>query len=78
MTFLLIGRLIYRMLAMYSTPQLAPPPGADPFAAMTRSPLTLAMVMLTVGYYVMFTAGVLYKSRGITGTSKNESDAPPV
>jgi hypothetical protein len=76
-TFLLIGRLIYRMLALYSTPQLAPPPGTDPFAAMTRSPLTLAMVMLMVGYYVMFTAGVLYKSRGITGTSKKESDAPP-
>ena len=77
-TFLLIGRLVYRMFSMYSMPQMAPPPGTDPFAAMTRSPLTLAMVMLTVGYYLMFTAGVLYKSRGITGTSKNESNAPPV
>ena len=63
MTLLLVGRLVYRMVTIYSTPQLAPPPGTDPFAAMTQSPLTLAMVMLTIGYYLMYTAGVLYKSK---------------
>jgi hypothetical protein len=60
-TLLLVGRLVYRMVSMYSMPQMGPP--QDPFVAMTQSPLTLAMVMLTVGYYVMFTAGVLYKSK---------------
>ena len=69
-TLLLVTRLAYRMFSMYSSPQLAPPPGTDPLAAMTQSPLTLIFVMLTVGYYLMYTAGVLYKSRGITGTSK--------
>ena len=77
-TLLLVGRIVYRMFSMYSTPQGMPPPGTDPFATMTQSPLTLAMIMLTVGYYLMFTAGVLYKSRGITGTSKKESNVPPV
>jgi hypothetical protein len=77
-TLLLVGRIVYRMFSMYATPQLAPVPGTDPFAAMTQNPLTFAMVMLTIGYYLMFTAGVLYKSRGITGTSKKESNAPPV
>lgn len=67
---LLITRLVYRMFSVYSTPQLAPQPGADPFATLTQSPLTLTFVMLTVGYYLMYTAGVLYKSGGITGTSK--------
>jgi uncharacterized membrane protein len=62
-TLLLVTRLVYRMFSLYSTPQLAPVPGADPFAAMTQSPLTLTFVMLTVGYYLMYTAGVLYKSR---------------
>ena len=77
-TLLLVGRIVYRMFSMYSTPQGMPPPGTDPFATMTQSPLTLAMIMLTIGYYLMFTAGVLYKSRGITGTSKKESNVPPV
>lgn len=69
-TLLLVGRLVYRMSTIYSTPQLAPPPGTDPFAAMAQTPLTLTFIMLTVGYYLMYTAGVLYKSRGITGTSR--------
>jgi hypothetical protein len=63
-TLLLVTRLAYRMFSIYSGPQLvAPVSGADPFEAMTRSPLTLAMVMLTVGYYLLYTAGVLYRSR---------------
>jgi len=61
-TLLLVGRLVYRMTLMYSAPQFAPPPGGDPFATLTQSPLTLAMAMLTVGYYLMYTAGVLFKS----------------
>jgi hypothetical protein len=72
-TLLLVGRIVYRMVSMYSMPQLAPAPGTDPFAAMTQSPLTLAMLMLTLGYYLTYTSGVLYKSRGdggTTGTSK--------
>ncbi len=77
-TLLLVGRLVYRMVSLYSTPQLAPQPGADPFAQLTQSPLTLGMVLLTIGYYLMYTGGVLYKSRGITGTSRKESNAPPV
>lgn len=80
-TLLFVGRLVYRMVLMYSNPQLAgPPPGGDPFAAMTRNPLTLATLMLTMGYYLMYSAGILYKSRGVatTGTSKQESNVPPV
>jgi len=71
-TLLLVGRLVYRLVAA------APPPGTDPFAQMTQNPLTFALVMLTIGYYLAYTAGVLYKARGITGTSRNESNAPPV
>jgi hypothetical protein len=79
-TLLLVGRLVYRMVSVYSTPQFAaaPLPGTDPFAQMTQNPLTFALVMLTIGYYLAYTAGVLYKSRGITGTSRNESNTPPV
>ena len=69
-TLLLVGRLVYRMSSLYMTPQLAPPPGTDPFVTMTQSPLTLVFIMLTIGYYAMYTAGVLLKSRGITGISR--------
>ena len=76
-TLLLVARVVYRMVSLYSTPQMAPAPGTDPFAAMTQSPLTLALIMLTLGYYLMFTAGILFRSRGITVTSKSESNTPP-
>jgi hypothetical protein len=69
-TLLLVGRLVYRMSSIYSMPQLAPQPGTDPFAAMTQSPLTLTFIMLTVSYYLMYTAGVLYKTRRIAGTNR--------
>lgn len=69
-TLLLVMRLVYRMFSLYSTAQLAPAAGTDPFARMTQSPLTLTFFMLTIGYYLMYTAGVLYKSRETTGTSK--------
>ncbi|MEJ0035403.1 MAG: hypothetical protein WDO68_04890 [Gammaproteobacteria bacterium] len=65
---MLVGRLTYRLLTVYSTPQLAPPPGTAPFAAMTQSPLTLAMLMLTIGYYLMYTAGVLFKTKSPQAT----------
>ena len=67
---LLITRLVYRMFSLYATPPLAPQPGADPFAPLTQSPLTLSFVLLTIGYYLTYTTCVLYKSGGITGSSK--------
>jgi hypothetical protein len=72
-TMLLVARVVYRMASVYSMPQLAPAAGAYPFAAMTQSPLTLGVAMLTLGYYITYTAGVL-----MTGTSRYESKSPPV
>jgi hypothetical protein len=60
-TLLFIGRIIYRMTVIYTTPQVVA--GGDPFTALNQSPLTVAMLMLTLGYYAMYSAGVLLKSR---------------
>ena len=62
-TLLLVGRITYRMIVMFTMPQVAAQPPADPYASMAQSPLTLAMLMLTLGYYLTYSAGILIKSR---------------
>jgi len=55
---LLAGRLIYRFMAFSpAMPQAAQ--GSAPFAMYQRSPLTLALFGLLVGYYVCYYIGVL-------------------
>lgn len=62
-TLLLVARIVYRMIQMFLTPQLAGPPPADPYASMAQNPLTLALLMLTLGYYLAYSAGILIKTR---------------
>lgn len=59
---LLIGRLAYRFLAVYPAMQAASRADQDPFSSFTRSPLTLAVFGVLIGYYVLYYAGVLRKS----------------
>jgi hypothetical protein len=64
-TALLVARLIYRFVAVAPTVQMAsqngPPP--NPLAMYQSNPLTSAILMLTVGYYIVYFAGVLLKAR---------------
>ncbi|MGA9335921.1 MAG: DUF1453 domain-containing protein [Rudaea sp.] len=60
---LLLGRIAYRFLMVYPAMHAAAQSNADPFAAYQKSPLTLAIFGLLVGYYVAYYAGVLGKSR---------------
>lgn len=63
-TALLIGRIVYRFLVVMPAAQAAAQaPGANPFAAYQSSPLTTAMLMLTIGYYLTYFTGVLLKAR---------------
>lgn len=69
---LFIGRLIYRFIVVgqvaAAPATAAGQPGADPFAAITANPLTLAIFTLIVGYYVTYCAGVLLRARNPTVT----------
>ena len=70
---LFIGRLIYRfvVVGVAAGPNSAAAggqPGANPFAALTANPLTLAIFTLIVGYYVTYCAGVLLRARNPTLT----------
>ncbi|MEO7062181.1 MAG: DUF1453 domain-containing protein [Dokdonella sp.] len=65
---LLIGRLAYRLIVLWPQLQAAHGAGADPFSSFQRSPLTLAMFGLLIGYYVAYYAGVLRRSAGAYGS----------
>jgi len=65
---LFVGRLIYR-LALGSpgaqTMQAAAAGAGNPLAIYERSPLTLTIIGLPIGYYVLYNLGVLRKSRAL-------------
>lgn len=66
---LLLGRIAYRFLLVYPAMHAATQVNANPFAAYQKSPLTLAIFGVLVGYYVAYYAGVLGKSRGLNADS---------
>lgn len=61
-SLLLVGRVLYRFITVYPLAQAASDAGANPFAAYQKSPLTLAIFGVVVGYYVAYYIGVLMKS----------------
>lgn len=61
---LLVGRLAYRFWQIAPAMQQAHQAGDDPFAAFQRSPLTLAIFALLIGYYVTYFVGVLMHRDG--------------
>ena len=66
---LLLGRIAYRLLLIYPAMHAAAQTHADAFAQLQKSPLTLAIFGVLVGYYVAYYAGVLGKSRGLSARS---------
>jgi hypothetical protein len=62
---LLLSRLVYRFFIVYPTMQAASQADQNPFAAFQRSPLTLAIFGVLIGYYVFYYAGVLGTSRNL-------------
>jgi hypothetical protein len=61
---LFLGRVAYRFIVLYSTSH-AVAANSDPFAAYQKSPLTLAIFGVLVGYYIFYYSGVLRHSRDL-------------
>jgi hypothetical protein len=59
---LLLGRIAYRFMIVYPAMQAAQQVNANPFAAYQKSPLTLAIFGIVIGYYIAYYAGVLMRS----------------
>jgi hypothetical protein len=69
---LLIARVLYRFVVVYPAAQSAAHAGANPFDAYQKSPLTLAILGVVVGYYVAYYIGVLIKSRAMPAPTVEE------
>jgi hypothetical protein len=63
---LLIGRLAYRFIVVYPSMQAASQDDQNPLAAFQKSPLTLAIFGVLIGYYVFYYFGVLQKAKALT------------
>lgn len=70
---LLLGRIAYRFMVVYPVAHAASQVGANPFAAYQKSPLTLAIFGVVIGYYVAYYSGVLVKSREAVSTKRPEN-----
>jgi len=62
-SLLLLGRIAYRFIIIYPSLHAAAQADQNPLAAFQRSPLTLAIFGVLVGYYVFYYAGVLRVSK---------------
>lgn len=58
---LFIGRLLYRLMVLY--PQMSHATGG--YASYQRSPLTMAILGLLLGYYIAYYAGLLIHHRRV-------------
>jgi hypothetical protein len=62
-SLLLFARIAYRLIVVYPVMQAAAQADQSPFASFQRSPLTLAIFGVLIGYYVWYYAGVLRMSK---------------
>lgn len=62
-TALLVGRLLYRFLAIYNGAIPTAAAGQSLASAYQKSPLTLAVFGMLAGYYVLYYAGVMQRTR---------------
>lgn len=68
-SLLLLARIAYRFIAIYPSMQAAAHADQNPLAAFQRSPLTLAIFGVLIGYYVCYYAGVLRTSKTVPATA---------
>jgi hypothetical protein len=78
-SFLFLGRLIYRLIQVYGDMHAAHPPGADLAnqtsapASMLQSPLTFGLFFVLMGYYVCYYSIVLWKSKRVVAEEVSRS-----
>jgi cytochrome b561 len=59
---LFVTRIAFRFMAIYLAPRAAAQP-ISPLSQYQRSPLTLAIFGVLIGYYIVFNLGILRSSR---------------
>jgi hypothetical protein len=76
---LVLGRIVYRLVELYPTRGLSLPGSSTPDAqaAMVKTPLTVGLFFVLIGYYVCYYSRVLWKSRRLTPADLEASSTPP-
>jgi len=62
-TLLFLGRLAYRFLIEMPALQAAAQAGGNPYASLQKSPLTMAIFGIVVGYYIAYYGAVIREMR---------------
>jgi hypothetical protein len=62
---LFLARVAFRVFAVHMNSDTGAFSNQNPFAAYQRSPLTLAILGVLIGYYVLFYVGVIRRSRDL-------------
>jgi hypothetical protein len=81
-SLLFLGRLVYRFLQIYAAAHAgqgaAPNPADQAFASagMVRSPLTVGLFFVLVGYYVCYYSMVLWKSKRVASEEIGPGPTP--
>jgi len=73
LTALFLGRFAFRFLKGYSDAHAAMQTSGNPLAAYQRSPLTLGLFGLLIGYYAYYNVGVVRRSRALADSSATGS-----
>jgi hypothetical protein len=73
-SLLFLGRLVFRMVQAYTGAHAAQ---ASAPASMVRSPLTVGILFVLVGYYVCFYGWVLWKSKHLEAADIETASAAP-
>lgn len=77
LTALLLGRLVYRFQVIYPAMQAAQQGAAPPLAAFQRSPMTLLIFALLVGYYIAYYTGLLLRHPAVDALpTADQPDGP--
>ena len=62
-SLLLVGRVAYRFLIIYPAMQAAAQVNDNPYASFQKSPLTMAIFGIVIGYYIAYYAAVIREMR---------------
>lgn len=62
---LFLGRIMFRFLTAHVGMDVSASPNQNPFGAYQKTPLTLGIFGVLVGYYVFFNIGILQRSRSL-------------
>jgi hypothetical protein len=77
---LVLGRIVYRLAGLYATGGFPIPgnPAPDAHADMAKTPLTVGIFFVLIGYYVCYYGRVLWKSKRITPADLEASPTTPI